>query len=228
MKSIRLPGLILTALTFIIAALATTTAQSTEIVPTPRPTQSAALDSKETTIRTFRANDPDIKDETPVIRDEAQSAPVVYIIEQQLPEVLRQAARRNGYEIKLTKRVRGVLKKTQLPIEINAMMEKIAPQFDLKWHYQNKQLFVSLGSESASRLIYLGKMDMEQLESAMKDAGIKGDKYELSYVEESNSVLVNGPVSYIANIELLAESYNKNIDSGNKRIKVIRYGNVDE
>ncbi len=228
MKSIRLPGLILTALTIFVAALATTTAQSTEIVPTPRPTQSAALDSKETTIRTFRANDPDLEDETPVIRDEAQSAPVVYIIEQQLPEVLRQAARRNGYEIKLTKRVRGVLKKTQLPIEINAMMEKIAPQFDLKWHYQNKQLFVSLGSESASRLIYLGKMDMEQLESAMKDAGIKGDKYELSYVEESNSVLVNGPVSYIANIELLAESYNKNIDSGNKRIKVIRYGNVDE
>ena len=228
MMNIRIPGLILTALTFFVAALATTTAQSTEIVPTPRPTQSAALDSKETTIRTFRAKDPDIKDETPVIRDEAQSAPVVYIIEQHLPEVLRQAARRNGYEIKLTKRVRGVLKKTQLPIEINAMMEKIAPQFDLKWHYQNKQLFVSLGSESASRLIYLGKMDMEQLESAMKDAGIKGDKYELSYVEESNSVLVNGPVSYIANIELLAESYNKNIDSGNKRIKVIRYGNVDD
>ena len=228
MKSILRPGIVLSTLAGIVVAMTTISVQSTEIVPTPRPTQSAALDSKETTIRTFKANDPDLNDKTPVIRDEAQAAPVVYIIEQQLPEVLRQAARRNGYEIKLTKRVRGVLKKTQLPIDINAMMEKIAPQFDLKWHYQNRQLFVSLGSESASRLIYLGKMDMEQLESAMKDAGIKGDKYELSYVEESNSVLVNGPVSYIANIELLAESYNKNIDSGNKRIKVIRYGNVDK
>lgn len=159
--------------------------------------------------------------------DNAPAAvPTVYVISQPLPAFLRQAARRNGYQITLSKRVRGVLKKRTLPMDIRKILPEIGEQFDLKWHFQQKQLFVSIGAENTTRLIYLGQMKMDQLREAMQQADIESDAYDLSYVSESNSVLVNGSVSYIASLELIAESYNKNLANRKSNVKVIRYGTV--
>ncbi|MEO0327117.1 MAG: hypothetical protein AAF217_00825 [Pseudomonadota bacterium] len=157
---------------------------------------------------------------------ETGSGHSVHVIDQDLPEFLREAARRNGYEITITKRVRGKLKQKTLPLDLGQIMPRIAPQFDLKWHFQQKQLFVSVGSENTSRLIYLGAMDMETLDVAMLNAGMNSKAFDLSYVEDSNSLIVNGPVSYIAGIELLAESYNKNHENRKSKVKVIRFGHV--
>lgn len=159
---------------------------------------------------------------------ENTSAPVVYIVEQSLPDFLRQAARRNGYQIKLSPRVRGTLKRMSLPLDIKKILEQIAPQFDLKWHFQQQQVYVSVGSESTTRLIYLGNMSMQDLEKSLDGAGLSSSAYDLSFVEESNSVIVNGPVSYIASVELIAESFNKNKKERKDRIKMIRFGNVSK
>lgn len=156
----------------------------------------------------------------------AVSEPMVYIVEQSLPEFLRQAARRSGYQITISSRVRGTLKKMSMPLDLDKILEKIAPQFDLKWHFQQQQVYVSVGSESKTRLIFLGDMNMEDLQKSLEGAGLSANAYDLSYVEESNSVIVNGPTSYIASVELIAESFNKNEKAKNGRIKVIRYGNV--
>lgn len=162
------------------------------------------------------------------VKNEPDAVPTVYVVSQPLPAFLRQAARRNGYQITLSKRVRGVLKKRTLPMDIRKILPEIAEQFDLKWHFQQKQLFVSIGAENTTRLIYLGQMKMDQLREAMRQADIESDAYDLSYVAESNSVLVNGSVSYIASLELIAESYNKNLANQKSNVKVIRYGNVGD
>lgn len=154
--------------------------------------------------------------------------PKIYVVEQSLPDFLRQAARRNGFEITMTPRVRGTLKKMTLPINIEEMLEKIAPQFDLKWHFQQKQLYVSIGSESSTRLIFLGETSMEDLEQAIKGAGLNKQAYDLTYVEDSNSVIVNAPVSYIASVELIAEALGKNKSNKRDKLKIIRYGNISK
>lgn len=154
--------------------------------------------------------------------------PKIYVVEQSLPDFLRQAARRNGYEITMTPRVRGTLKKMTLPLNIEEMLEKIAPQFDLKWHFQQKQIYVSLGSENTTRLIFLGETDMEDLEQAIKGAGLNAEAYDLTYVEDSNSVIVNAPVSYIASVELIAEALGKNKINKRDKLKIIRFGNVSK
>ena len=154
--------------------------------------------------------------------------PKIYVVEQSLPDFLRQAARRNGYEITMTPRVRGTLKKMTLPLDIEEMLEKIAPQFDLKWHFQQKQLYVSLGSESSTRLIFLGETNMEDLEQAIQGAGLSKQAYDLTYVEDSNSVIVNAPVSYIASVELIAEALGKNKSNKRDKLKIIRFGNVSK
>ena len=154
--------------------------------------------------------------------------PKIYVVEQSLPDFLSQAARRNGFEITMTPRVRGTLKKMTLPLNIEEMLEKIAPQFDLKWHFQQKQIYVSLGSENTTRLIFLGETDMEDLEQAIKGAGLNAEAYDLTYVEDSNSVIVNAPVSYIASVELIAEALGKNKSNKRDKLKIIRFGNVSK
>lgn len=154
--------------------------------------------------------------------------PKIYVVEQSLPDFLRQAARRNGYEITMTPRVRGTLKKMTLPLNIEEMLEKIAPQFDLKWHFQQKKIYVSIGSETTTRLIFLGETEMEDLEQAIKGAGLKTQAYDLTYVEDSNSVIVNAPVSYIASVELIAEALGKNNTIKRDKLKIIRFGNVSK
>lgn len=154
--------------------------------------------------------------------------PKIYVVEQSLPDFLRQAARRNGYEITMTPRVRGTLKKMALPLNIEEMLEKIAPQFDLKWHFQQKKIYVSIGSETTTRLIFLGETEMEDLEQAIKGAGLKTQAYDLTYVEDSNSVIVNAPVSYIASVELIAEALGKNNTIKRDKLKIIRFGNVSK
>ena len=150
----------------------------------------------------------------------------VFVIEQKLPEFIRQAARRNNMRATVSKRVRGVLRKVNLPMDIRQIMPQIEEQFDLVWHIQQNQLFVSLASENASRLIYLDGMNMNDLTEAMETVGMRTAAFDLSYVEDSNSVLVNGPVSYVAGIELIVQSYNKNKNLKRGKVRVIRYGSV--
>lgn len=159
-------------------------------------------------------------------KEEAVTAPQVHVLEQPLQMFLRQAARRSGYQISISKRVRGTLKKAVLPSDIRQIMPQIAEQYDLKWHFQKKQMFVSLGSEVANRIIYLGAMKFEDLEKAAEQAGIESESYDMSFVEESNSVIVNGSVAYISNIELIIDSFKKNLSEKKIDVKVIRYGVV--
>ncbi len=163
------------------------------------------------------------------VAEEEQQAitePQVHVLEQSLPVFLKQAARRSGYQLSLSKRVRGTLKKAVLPSDIRKIMPQIAEQFDLKWHFQKKQLFVSVGSEVANRVVYLGSMKFRDLEKAAEQAGIESNSYTMSFVEESNSVIINGSVPYIANIELIIDSFKKNLSEKKVDVKVIRYGVV--
>lgn len=150
----------------------------------------------------------------------------IHVIEQPLPEVLRQAARRTGYQITMTSRVRGTLQKVTLPLDMEKLLQQIAPQFDLKWHFQENQLYVSVASENTTRMIFLGKTKMEDLESALEAAQFKAEGGNLTHVKETNSVIINGPVSYVAGVELLAESLTKNNKAKRDTMKIIRFGNV--
>ena len=74
--------------------------------------------------------------------------------------------------------------------------------------------------ESVSRVIYLGRMSYEEVVQAIKDAGIKTDSFELTHIESSNSISLNGPAELIAKIELITDAYNKR----NSGVRLIRRG----
>ena len=161
----------------------------------------------------------------PMAKDEVSGHQVV-VVKQGVVEFLRQAARHNNMRATISKKVRGVILDAQFPTDIRKIMPLLEKQFDLIWHVQQNQLFVSTGSENETRLVYLAGMGFNELNQGMKDVGMSPDSYDISYVEDSNSVLINGPASYIAGIELITASYNKNKKSKRGNIRVIRFGNV--
>ena len=184
---------------------------------------SASAIEKETALLTESASQKIHVSVAPTPRP-TSSEPVVHVLEQSLPSFLRQAAHRGGYEITLSKRVRGVIQRKVLPTDIRKILPELAEQFGLKWHFQQKQLFVSVGSENTTRLIFLGKMSYEQLKEAMSQAGLRDDVYDMSFVEESNSITVNGSTSYITSIELITESFNKNRQNQESGVTLIKFG----
>lgn len=156
----------------------------------------AALSTTESTKRSFSAED--------IAQRNTQSR--VYVLEHALPDFLKIAARRNGYQISLSDGVDGMIRKAALPSDIRKIMRELSGQFDLKWHIQNKQLFVSAGAEGIDRIIDLGATEFRKFQSAIRKAGIDSGSGDISHQEESNTLRVNGSTAFVSKIEHLVES----------------------
>jgi type II secretory pathway component GspD/PulD (secretin) len=150
-------------------------------------------------------------------KDEKKS---VFVLEQDLRDFLMLAGKRNATRITVSSGIRGTIRNLALPSDMDAMLDMLASEFNFEWFRESGTIQVSSASDSVSRVIFLGRMRMEELEASIKEAGLAGDGYELSFVESSNSVVVKGPVGLIAKIELIAEAFNKR----NSGFRMIRRG----
>jgi type II secretory pathway component GspD/PulD (secretin) len=150
----------------------------------------------------------------------AEAEKSVFILEQELREFLLLAGKRNNVRISVSSSVRGTIRNLALPSGMDAMLDMLSREFDFEWFRESGVIQVSSVKDSVSRVIFLGRMRMEDLEASIKEAGLSGDGYELSFVENSNSVVVKGPVGLIAKIELITEAFNKR----NSGVRIIKRG----
>jgi type II secretory pathway component GspD/PulD (secretin) len=144
----------------------------------------------------------------------------VFVLEQELRDFLLLAGKRNNARISVSPSVRGTIRNLALPSDIDAMLDMLAREFDFEWFRESGTIQVSSAKDSVSRVIFLGRMRMEDLETSITEAGLTGEGYDLSFVESSNSVVVKGPVALIAKIELIAEAFNKK----NSGVRIIKRG----
>jgi type II secretory pathway component GspD/PulD (secretin) len=144
----------------------------------------------------------------------------VFVVEQDLRAFLAIAGKRNGTHISVSSGVRGTIRNMTLPGNLDEMLRSLAAEFGFEWFREGDSIQVSSATDSVSRVIFLGRMGMEELKTSIAEAGLSQEGYELNYVESSNSVLVKGPVSLIARIELMTEAFNKR----NSGVRVIRRG----
>ena len=144
----------------------------------------------------------------------------VIVLEQDLKEFLMLAGKRHGTHIAVSPGVRGTLRNMSLPGDLDAMLRTLAAEFGFEWFREGDSIQVSAATDSVSRIIFLGRMEMDELKKSIAEAGMSPEGYELSYVESSNSVLVKGPVSLVARVELMTEAYNKR----NSGVRLIRRG----
>ena len=144
----------------------------------------------------------------------------IVVVDQPLRDFLIMAGRRFDIRITVSPKVKGDIQNLSLPGDIDGILDTLAAQFQFDWYRENDSIRVTSSKESVSRVIYLGRMSYEEVVQAIKDAGIKTDSFELTHIESSNSISLNGPAELIAKIELITDAYNKR----NSGVRLIRRG----
>ena len=128
------------------------------------------------------------------------------VVRQDVRDLIDQVAQFYGFETVLSRQVRGNIENTTLPSDFNAFLERLASDRDLVFYFRNRELNASTRDENVSRVVGLGQSSPSELRAAIEAAGIDADRFPLRYIEASNSVLVDGPPSFVALLEVIAES----------------------
>lgn len=128
------------------------------------------------------------------------------VVRQALPDLITQVARFYGFDAVLTRQVRGDVENERLPSDLAAFVARLTADRDLVFYFRNRDLNVSTREENVSRVIGLGPSDPTELRAAIEAAGVDADRFPLRFIEASNSILVEGPPSFVGLVEVIAES----------------------
>ena len=150
----------------------------------------------------------------------------IVVVRQELEDLITQVARFYGFDAVLTRQVRGQVENEELPSELNAFIERLTTDRDLVFYFRNRDLNVSARSENVSRVIGLGPSDPRELRAAIEAAGVDADRFPLRFIEASNSILVDGPPSFVALVEVIAESLVRT-ERNAPAVTVIRGNQID-
>ena len=148
------------------------------------------------------------------------------VVRQELDDLVTQIARFYGFDAVLTRQVRGTVENERLPSDLNAFIARLTAERDLVFYFRNRDLNVSARSENVSRVIGLGPSDPRELRAAIEAAGVDADRFPLRFIEASNSVLVDGPPSFVALVEVIAESLVRTTRNA-PAVTVIRGNQID-
>ena len=148
------------------------------------------------------------------------------VVRQDVRDLIGQVARFYGFDTVLTRQVQGDVTNARLPSDFNAFLDRLGEDRDLVFYFRNRELNGSARAENVSRVIGLGPSSPQELRAAIEAAGVDADRFPLQFIEASNSVLVNGPPSFVALVEVIAESLVRT-DRSAADITVIRGNQID-
>lgn len=158
--------------------------------------QFALLKESETTFREFRVEPP-------------KNKAIVIIIEQELDQFLKLAARRNGFDLRFSGEVDGILRNTSLPMDLLQLLPRLSARFDLSWRMEGHQLFVSRASERRTKTLILDGIATETFRAAMQTIDAKGEKLEYTLLQDGKAAKLIGTPSYVDAALQLAERLRK-------------------
>ena len=130
----------------------------------------------------------------------------IVVVRQDVRYLIAQVARFYGFDTVLTRQVQGELANARLPSNFSAFLDRLSEDRDIVFYFRDRELNASARSENVSRVIGLGPSNPRELREAIEAAGVDADRFPLKFIETSNSVLVNGPPSFVGLVEVIAES----------------------
>lgn len=149
----------------------------------------------------------------------------VFVVRQKLRDVIQAAATRSNFNVDISRGIRGMAENISLPGDLIVMLDELGQTNDLVWYRKDSNIYVSTSAENKSRLIFLGETSFKRFENSVNEAGIIAPNFRFEYLSDAQSVSVAGPVSYLANLELIAEALGKS--TGSNSVVMIKAGVVD-
>lgn len=149
----------------------------------------------------------------------------VLIVDQDVASLIKDFAKKVGIRADISRGVRGRARDLRLPTEPSAFLDELSRRYQIDWYFEGNVLHVSASSEAASRMIGLGNVDFESVRTEVTAAGLDPDRFGMKNMDAAKAVMVSGPPSYIARVELIVESLVNGRPSG-KTVRVMKFGYV--
>ena len=155
-----------------------------------------------------------------------QNANQVVVINQKLSSLLRSAGRRNNVQMKIARGVRGSVRNETIPSKLPELLDSLSRSQGLAWYQLHGTIYISRHSDNTSRMISLGNTGVGDFREGLAAAGLDVTRFELKHLSQANSVMVSGPITYLANVELIAEAMNKNKHKKSNSVVFIKGGRI--
>jgi type II secretory pathway component GspD/PulD (secretin) len=125
-----------------------------------------------------------------------QAYPYV-IIEQRLPEVVREFGANLGMPVAISDKVEGVVR-GRWPISTAAeFLGRLEATFRLQSYYDGRVLHVTSAEEARSEMLRLNGIPFAELENEMDDLGLLDRNYSLRPAPNGRTALAYGPPRYL-------------------------------
>ncbi len=138
------------------------------------------------------------------------SAKSVVIINQKLDSLLSDFAHREGLALKISKRMKTRVKSKTLPGEQTQFLNTLAKYYPIDWYKMGNQLFVSKKKERVTRMVSIGSLSPERIKKDIENVITNTASFSFSSIKASKSILLSGPPTYVALVELIVKNALKN------------------
>ena len=159
----------------------------------------------------------------PSIIPVSASVKSVVIINQKLNSLLADFAQRQGLALKISKKIRTRVKSKVLPSEPVKFLNALAKFYPIDWYQMGNELFISQKKERVTRLINIGSISPKQIKSDIEASVMNAKSFSFSSIKGSKSILLSGPPTYVAFVELVIKGNLQN-SQRDKNIHIYKGG----
>jgi type III secretion protein C len=123
------------------------------------------------------------------------------IVDQDLGNVLQEFGRNTGLRLEVSPEVRGRVRGPLPELAARAFIEHLARNYGLDWYFDGFRIYVTSNKEASSRLLQLGTVPLQRLESALRDLALYDARFSLKSIKQADMAMVSGPPQYIQTVE---------------------------
>lgn len=153
------------------------------------------------------------------------SAGYVFVIDQNLSQVLKEFGRSSGMAVEVDPDIRVQVVNQKIPLEPNQFIDFVTSRYEVTVAREEKSLRFSPVSPAVSRMFMLNKVPLDRLIKSALAAGLDIKKYSMRVIPDNNAIVLNAPAPVLGRVAALIESL---AASANANVTIIRFGRVEE
>lgn len=128
--------------------------------------------------------------------------PLAYtVVDQELRELLAEIGTRLGVSVRVSDAVKARVRGRLPPAPPREFLTRLASIYGFEWFYDGGTLWVSVPSESQTRLLPLGPVSFERMAATMDRLGLSDPRWPLRGSGESGMAVVSGPPRFVTMAE---------------------------
>ncbi len=148
----------------------------------------------------------------------------IIVVNQKIKQLLEDFSRQNGLTLNISDKLNIVVKNHRLPAEKKQFLDELSKRYSLDWYQRGNELFVSAKKERVSRIIATKNIELSALQNDLGQLAQNIEDFPFEQAENSRLVLVSGPPSYLALVELVLEAIEKSPNTNTDVVNLIGYG----